>query len=151
MLIAGKFPDVPPLWSAGAAILAWVASEVAPIARFDSPVATGAGIVLIVLGASLIAWAALWFRRKATTIQPGERPTALIVEVPYRINRNPIYTGLTLIVFGVAVLLGAVAALIIAALTPVILDRRFVRGEEAGLRAAFGDDAELYFARTRRW
>jgi hypothetical protein len=33
----------------------------------------------------------------------------------------------------------------------VLVTRRFILGEEEALRSAFGDEAERYFAATRRW
>jgi protein-S-isoprenylcysteine O-methyltransferase Ste14 len=33
----------------------------------------------------------------------------------------------------------------------VIIQNRFILGEEAGLRARFGPDFEAWAARTRRW
>lgn len=141
------FPDLPPVWALGAALSAWALARVLPVATFPA----GLGRVFVAAGLALVLWAAWWFWRKRTPIEPRETPRALIVEGPYRINRNPIYTGLVLIVAGFALSLGALSALLPALALPVILDRRFVRDEEAALRAAFGAEAEAYLARTRRW
>lgn len=141
------FPDLPPVWFIGAAGASWLLARFAPVWSFPP----GFGRVFILAGFLLIGWAGLWFWRKKTPIEPNRPPQALIVEGPYRINRNPIYTGLTLILAGWAVGLGALSALVPAVFFPWLIDRRFVRAEEAGLRSAFGDAAVRYFARTRRW
>ncbi len=141
------FPDLPPVWALGAAVASWALARWAPLA----PLPPGMGRVLMAAGLGLCVWSAVWFRRKRTPIMPHEAPRTLIVEGPFRINRNPIYTGLTLILVGWALALGAVSALIPAALYPFLVTRRFVRAEEEGLRAAFGAEAEGYLARTRRW
>lgn len=141
------FPDLPPIWAMGAALAAWLLATYLPLWTFPA----GYGRFTIVAGLALIIWAAFWFRRKATPIEPHAAPRALIVEGPFRINRNPIYTGLILMVAGYAVGLGAVSALLPALAFPVILHRRFVLPEEARLRAAFGAEAEAYFRQTRRW
>jgi protein-S-isoprenylcysteine O-methyltransferase Ste14 len=109
------------------------------------------GLILAGAGLALILWAALWFLRKRTPIEPHHAPKALIVEGPYRINRNPIYTGLVLMLLGWGLWLGALSALAPAAVFAAVVDRRFVRSEEAALRSVFGGEAERYFAATRRW
>lgn len=141
------FPDLPPVWALGVAAASWALARWAPLA----PLPPGMGHVLIAAGLGLCLWSAVWFRRKRTPILPREAPRALIVEGPYRINRNPIYTGFALILLGWALALGALSAVIAAALYPVLVTRRFILAEEAGLRAAFGAEAERYLARTRRW
>jgi protein-S-isoprenylcysteine O-methyltransferase Ste14 len=141
------FPDLPPVWALGAALAAWALARTVPVASFGP----GLGRVLMAAGLGLILWAAWWFWKKATPIEPRHTPRVLIVEGPYRINRNPIYTGLALLVLGYALSLGAVSALLPALALPVVLDRRFVRPEEEALRAAFGAEAEAYFQATRRW
>jgi protein-S-isoprenylcysteine O-methyltransferase Ste14 len=67
------------------------------------------------------------------------------------VNRNPLYTGLALIQTAWALWLGTLSALLTVPAFLWVIHVRFVRAEEAGLRAAFGDEAEAYLARTRRW
>ena len=122
-----------------------------PLVRFDPGWATPAGWTAVALGFGVVVWSAWWFRRKWTTIEPRETPSALIVEGPYRINRNPIYTGMAVALIGIGFMLGALSAVLLALLYPFVIDHRFVRGEEAALREAFGAEAETYFAATRRW
>ncbi len=141
------FPDLPPIWAIGAALAAWLLATYLPIVTFPR----GIGRFFIIAGLGLILWSAWWFRKKGTPIEPRAKPRALIVEGPYRINRNPIYTGLILMVLGYAIGLGAVSALLPAIVFPIIIHRRFVLPEEAELRETFGPEAEAYFRSTRRW
>lgn len=150
MSILRDFPDLPPIWAAGtaAASLAvgrWFPLLILPDAAFPL------GALLILAGILLAAWAALWFWRKKTSIEPRERPARLIVEGPFRINRNPIYSGMALAVFGIALMAGTLGGALVALLFPFVVTARFIKGEEAALRAAFGSEAESYMARTRRW
>ena len=142
------FPDLPPIWAAGVWLAQQAAARWVPVARFD---AGWVGPALVALGLGMIVWSAVWFWRKRTPIEPHHAPTALIVEGPYRPNRNPIYTGLAAILLGTGLNVGALASVALAALFPLIVTRRFVRPEEDGLRAAFGAEADAYIARTRRW
>ena len=102
-------------------------------------------------GLALVGWSATWFLRRRTSIEPRRRPEALITEGPYRLNRNPIYTGMTTCLVGWALWLGSPLALVPAAAFPLVITRRFILGEEAALRDAFGDDAAAWFASSRRW
>jgi protein-S-isoprenylcysteine O-methyltransferase Ste14 len=142
-----NFPDLPPIWAMGAALASWLLATYLPVVTYP----TGVGRFFIIAGLGLIFWSAWWFRKKATPIEPRAEPKALIVEGPYRINRNPIYTGLVLMVGGYAIGLGAVSALLPALVFPVVIHRRFVLREEEALKAAFGAEAERYFKATRRW
>jgi protein-S-isoprenylcysteine O-methyltransferase Ste14 len=151
MSMKRDFPDLPPVWASGFLIAEVVAASVLPIAVFVSAPATLIGIGLIVVGVLLAAWSALWFRRKRTSIEPRDVPKALIVEGPFKINRNPIYTGMALVLLGIAFWIGALSAVAIALIFPFVITARFIRGEEAALRSAFGAEAEAYIARTRRW
>jgi protein-S-isoprenylcysteine O-methyltransferase Ste14 len=141
------FPDLPPVWAAGMAAAGWVLARTVPLAPLPAPPGWG----LVAAGVALILWAAAWFRARRTTIEPHRTPTALIVEGPFRFNRNPIYTGMTLILLGWAFLLGAASALVPAAVFALLVTRRFIVGEEAALRLAFGPEAARYLAATRRW
>ena len=141
------FPDLPPIWGLGAGFVALGLARWQPVAALPrSP-----GWLLVGAGLGLIGWSAWWFRAKRTTIEPHREPTALIVEGPYRLNRNPIYTGMTLILLGWAFLLGAASALLPALAFPWLIGRRFLPGEEAALRRQFGSEAERYLGATRRW
>ena len=151
MAMREKSPGLPPVWAGGFLAAEWISADLVPIATFGQPVTALAGAVLAVAGFAIAIWAAIWFGRKKTAIEPGEKPKALIVEGPFRINRNPIYSGMALVLFGVALWLGALGAVIVALGFPFVITARFVRAEETALREAFGQKAETYFERTRRW
>ena len=151
MSLARDFPDLPPLWMIGHGVAAAAVARVLPIWTFAGTTARVLGVALAAAGLVLACWAALWFLRKRTTIEPREVPQTLIVEGPFRINRNPIYTGMAAMLLGFALWLGALSALLVAALFPFVIDRRFVVGEEAALQARFGEEARRYIGGTRRW
>ncbi len=151
MSIRRDFPDLPPVWAAGTLAAQWVAAEWLPILRLDGGWVDAVGWLFVAAGLGLAIWAALWFARKKTTIEPRDTPRTLIVEGPFRVNRNPIYTGMALVLIGAGLILGALSALVLAFAFPWIITRRFIAGEEAALLAAFGLDADAYIATTRRW
>ena len=151
MSVARDFPDLPPVWMLGHGALAWVAAATLPFVEFGGTLARSLGAFIALAGVGLAVWAAMWFARRRTTIEPREVPSALIVEGPFRVNRNPIYSGMALVLLGWAVWLGALSAVLAVLPFPLIIDRRFVRGEEGALREAFGNEADRYLAGSRRW
>ena len=58
---------------------------------------------------------------------------------------------MTVMLLGWAMVLGAVTAFLPVLVFPVIITRRFILDEEHRLRDAFGEKAERYLRRTRRW
>lgn len=143
--------DIPPVWALLMAALALTLDRIAPFGEFAGPATDGAGVAFAAGGVALASWAMMRFRRRATPIEPRKRPSALVEDGPYSFNRNPMYTGLTLLVLGLAVWLGSPAALAPAVALPVILTARFIRDEENRLIAEFGEEARAFFNRTRRW
>jgi protein-S-isoprenylcysteine O-methyltransferase Ste14 len=144
------FPDLPPVWLLGFMAAAWL-HRPGPAAggglRAGLPVAGG---LLMLAALGLIAWSALWFWRKKTTIEPHHTPTALIVEGPYRLSRNPIYLALLSFWWATCCAWGLWARDPSLRLY-IVLTRRFIEPEEAGLRRLFGAEAHAYLERTRRW
>jgi protein-S-isoprenylcysteine O-methyltransferase Ste14 len=61
------------------------------------------------------------------------------------------YLGMSLLVFGVALLLGTVAALVPVVIFPYAMDRIFIRKEEKMLAETFSQAWEEYESRVRRW
>ncbi|MCF6305482.1 MAG: isoprenylcysteine carboxylmethyltransferase family protein [Rhodobacteraceae bacterium] len=143
------FPDIPPVWALAAAVSSWILAVFIPVFHVQIPILVS--ILTIGSGFAIAGWSAIWFLRKKTTIEPRHVPTSLIVEGPFRINRNPIYTGMALVLLGFAFWLGAISAIVPVLIFPVVITRRFIKDEEAQLGKVFGNAADEYFAKSRRW
>jgi protein-S-isoprenylcysteine O-methyltransferase Ste14 len=91
------------------------------------------------------------FTRAGTGVIPFRNVSALVTDGIYRYTRNPMYLGMTSVLLGCAVTVGATVALIVPVLFAVIVDRRFIRYEEEMLRDIFPDDYPAYCERVRRW
>ena len=90
------------------------------------------------------------FWRHQTTILPREVPGVLITTGMYRVSRNPIYLADAMILAGCCLIWDA-ASLGLVPLFMAVITWRFIRGEEAGMRRAFGERFEHWAGRTRRW
>jgi protein-S-isoprenylcysteine O-methyltransferase Ste14 len=137
--------DYPPVWLAGFAGLAWGQAQVWPMAGLPT-----AGGVLVAAGVVLMAVAAVQFALARTTIVPHETPSALITRGAYGLSRNPIYLADAVILAGLCIVWGAWAALLLPVFV-VVITTRFIRPEEARLRAAFGAAFDDWAAQVRRW
>lgn len=145
-----KTIDLPPLWLALFAGLAWAQAEALPVAGIG-PWGRWAGIALVGLGLALFAAALVEFRRHRTTVIPHREPSALITTGIYRLSRNPIYLADALILAGLSLFWGAVSGLLLVPIFLALVTARFIRPEEARLRAGFGADFDAWARNTRRW
>jgi protein-S-isoprenylcysteine O-methyltransferase Ste14 len=145
--------DVPPLWLLLFLVLAWI------VARLDpwSLSLGGVGLqrllagLLVGGGALLIAVAVVQMHQHRTPVIPRKRATRLVETGIFRRTRNPIYLGMALILLGWILRLDAPLALPLLPLFIWVIERRFIRGEEAGLARHFPKDWERYRQATRRW
>lgn len=110
------------------------------------------GVIVIVMGASLLATCIFEFARSGRgTLSPADPPRHLVVRGLYRYVRNPMYLSVTTILVGEALLTRSSALAVYLAGWLVIVNV-FVRGyEEPTLRDQFGESYEEYTRRVRRW
>lgn len=139
--------DLPPVWGAVTALAMWLWARSVTI--LPAPGLAPLGWALIAAGVALAAWAAVWFLRMNTPIEPRHTPRALITAGPYAWTRNPIYRGLVMGAAGWALALGEATALVFAAAYGWLLYVRFVLPEEAVLRSTFAAAFDDWAARVR--
>ena len=119
--------------------------------RGSSPVWPLAAWFLIAFGLGILAWAMVTFRRARTAILPSNPASTIVTSGPYRISRNPMYVGLSLVYIGLSLLMRIAWPLV---LLPIVLAALYVfviRREERYLGAAFGEEYRVYRQRVRRW
>jgi protein-S-isoprenylcysteine O-methyltransferase Ste14 len=94
-----------------------------------------AGLLPLLVGILLNLLADRSLERHATTVKPFAVSSTLVTEGVYRVSRHPMYRGMILIIAGIAVLLGSLAAWPILPLFAGLLDAKFIRTEESMLGA----------------
>ncbi len=144
-------PVYPPVYFLGAAIVMIALHRWAPVRQIIPPPFRYVGVGLMLAGFLMDVGLALRFRRAGTTIKPFQESSALIVDGPYRYTRNPIYLGMVCGLTGFAVLAGSLTPFLVVPVFAMLIDRRFIRGEEAVLARKFGSEYDAYRARVRRW
>jgi protein-S-isoprenylcysteine O-methyltransferase Ste14 len=111
-----------------------------------------AGAAAIVAGLRLIyETIALFGSVGEGTLAPWDPTRKLVVRGPYLRVRNPMISGVGLVVLGVAALLGSVPVLIEFVLFAAINAAYIPAFEEPGLVRRFGDDYADYRRAVPRW
>ena len=149
-----KFP--PPFLFVTGLGLAWLLETQVTRIRFIGPDASTApietaGAFLMVLGVLLIGWGMLTFARARTAILPMRSASRLVAHGPYRVSRNPMYTGMSLLYLGAMLILNWGWALVVFPFVLVLLYKLVISREEAYLLAEFGEEYREYCRRVRRW
>jgi protein-S-isoprenylcysteine O-methyltransferase Ste14 len=101
-----------------------------------------AGLAIYVCGAVIYVLAL-----RAFAVTPSGQ---IVTRGIFQLNRNPIYTGQTLLLLGAGIA-GASPLLIALAAGFALLVDRLVRAEERMCAEAFGEAFESYAARVPRW
>ncbi len=122
-----------------------------PVSKLIHTPYTYLGVIPIGLGVAIAVSCMRLFKRANTAIRPFEESSALVTQGFYRYSRNPIYLSMVLALLGVSVALGSPSPLLAVPPFIVIIQRRFIRAEEAALQEKFGSRYTDYCARVRRW
>ena len=142
---------LPPVWLLMALVASFALDRYSPIARLVSAPWKYLGYIAMALGAVMAISSARAFRRAGTPVVPFEPSTTLVTGGWFRMTRNPMYLGLTLILFGVALIDGTLGAFLPLPVFVAVLHFRFIRAEERFLEGIFGDQYRDYRAQVRRW
>lgn len=143
---------VPPIWfflllGAGLLVHAYV-----PVARvFVAPYSI-LGIILLVFGQGFSMYASALFSKEKTEILPTSASNAKLVTYgPFAYSRNPMYLGMVLGLFGVALWVGTLPLFVAVVIFFCLLNFVFIPFEEKKLSRIFGSVYESYCHRVRRW
>lgn len=109
------------------------------------------GIPLFAAGVALNVHANRWMARHHTALDAFATPTHLVSEGPFRVSRNPVYLSAVIQLFGIAVLLGSLSALLVVIAWFLTLSSFFIPPEEKVMTDIFGQDYLDYKRRVRRW
>jgi protein-S-isoprenylcysteine O-methyltransferase Ste14 len=111
-----------------------------------------AGVVLLVLGLGLFGWCLRLFARVGRgTLAPWDPTQRLVAVGPYRYVRNPMISGVALILLGQALWWGSKVLGTWTGSFVIINHIYFVLSEEPGLESRFGENYRRYKANVPRW
>jgi len=147
----GRTRLLPPAWF-WLAVLAQAALHLAwPWADLLDAPWIFAGLVPLTAGAVLNLCVDQTFKRRETTIKPYRESTALVVDGAFAFSRHPMYLGMTLVLAGIALLLGSLSPWLAVVAFAAVMDLVFVRVEERMLARRFGAQWDAYRGQVRRW
>ena len=109
------------------------------------------GLAPLAIGIALNLSAGKAFTNQGNASSPYEIPTALMTTGIYKYSRNPMYLGMSLMLLGVALLLGSATPYIVVPGFIMVMDRWIIRFEENMLEKQFGRRWEEYKKSVRRW
>ena len=124
-----KYVVPPPIPPVVALALIIMLDRPVPVPFLPRAVSLTVGIPLLVLGVGLWAWGVTGLLRRGESPDPRKPTTQLVTGGPFRLSRNPIYTGGTVGLLGLALLVAA-AGLVLRA-TYQMWQNRLPLGEGA--------------------
>jgi protein-S-isoprenylcysteine O-methyltransferase Ste14 len=115
----------------------------------------GTGIILFILmiGAVIGVLGVLEFKRSSTPTNPHkpENATSLVTSGVYTFSRNPMYTGLLIVLSAAAFKWGSLAGFLVLPLFVSYMTQFQIKPEEAALEQKFGEVYTEYKEHVRRW
>lgn len=112
----------------------------------------GAGVIVFSLGFALFAWCVWLFARVGRgTLAPWDPTRRLVAVGPYRHVRNPMISGVLLMLAGEALFWRSGALALWAGAFLLINHAYFLLSEEPGLERRFGESYRGYRAHVPRW
>jgi protein-S-isoprenylcysteine O-methyltransferase Ste14 len=113
------------------------------------------GIVLLVLGLTVVYFSNKILIEQKTSIQPYDTPDKLVSNGTFRFSRNPIYLGMNLALLGISVLMGSLTAFLSPIIFWGVMNFKIIPMEEETmekiLEKTFGNSFTAYKSKVRRW
>jgi protein-S-isoprenylcysteine O-methyltransferase Ste14 len=109
------------------------------------------GGILIAAGIGIAIAAVRSFRRAGTNVEPWKPTVTLVTSGIFAWMRNPMYTGVTMFLAGLAIALGSDWMLVLLLPAVLILHFGVVKREERYLEAKFGESYRSYMRRVSRY
>ena len=131
----------------------WLLAPFGPAFALDASTRYFLAAALFVVAMAFDIGGLLAFRASRTTVNPlaPERATSLVTGGVYRVTRNPMYVGFTLLLTAWAVVLAAWPTFLGPVVYVLYITRfQIVPGERALLQL-FGEAYAQYTRRVRRW
>lgn len=143
----------PPVVALIIAILMWQVSFESSLPHMSGSLRTAVALIFAVTGMGLLLAGAIAFRHARTTVNPfkPQDASSLVTSGIYGITRNPMYTGLALMLLAWAVFLSGIWPFLGLPVFILYVTHFQIQPEERILSAMFGEAYREYTGRVRRW
>ncbi len=111
------------------------------------------GIASAVLGLGIMLSGALEFRKAKTTVNPlnPEQASELVISGIFKVTRNPMYLGMSLIIIAASIALGNLIGFAWMMAFMLYIQMFQIKPEEKAMHKLFGGSFADYCQRVRRW
>ena len=142
----------PPVVALLVALAMWGLARVASLPGEPS-LRVSMALALAAVGVAFSVSGARAFRKAKTTKNPmkPQAASSLVIAGVYKLTRNPMYLGLSLMLLGWAVFLWSAWALLGPIVFIAYISRFQIAPEERVLATLFGAEYSAYKAKVRRW
>ena len=144
-------PIPPPAYYGAAFATGMFLQRAAPMDLPDRPATVILGAAVLVAGLALDVAGVATVLANRTTIVPHRPVRKLITSGIYRFSRNPMYTGLAIVVAGGALLAGTWWPLLTLLPALVAVRQLVIEPEETYLAERYGNVYDEYRLTTPRW
>jgi len=146
---AVKFP--PPLIFLILMLVAYGAQHVWPIGIGCSSGLKYIGVVIVILGITIVNLVKRTFKRAETNIEPWKPTTKIVPTGIYAHSRNPVYVAFCLAPIGIGIFLNSFWILISFIPSAFLVYIIAIKKEEVYLEKKFGEEYLHYKNQVRRW
>lgn len=110
-------------------------------------------ILLIIIGPTILFFAARSFKAQKTTINPIHiyNSSSLVISGVFKYSRNPMYLGMVLILLSISLRFNLIGGIVFTSLFIIYITKFQIIPEEAAMKQIFQDDFKKYRNKTRRW
>jgi protein-S-isoprenylcysteine O-methyltransferase Ste14 len=109
------------------------------------------GVIPMILGLALLAWAGLLFHRAGAGFALRAGASEIVSRGPFRFSRNPMYLGMLIWLAGLSILLGSLMAFLFPVLFFLLANFLVIPIEEKNMERTAGKPYIEYRRRVRRW
>lgn len=143
----------PPLVALALALCMWLAAPASAREPVSPALRLALTLAFVLSGIAIAASGSRAFARAKTTTNPlkPQNASTLVTGGIYRITRNPMYLGVTLVLLGVDLWLWWLPAILGPIVFVAFISRFQIHPEEHALGDKFGAEFNAYCKRVRRW
>ena len=110
-----------------------------------------AGWPLVVASIILVIWARQTMARSGVSLNVYKPTNSIVVSGPYGFTRNPMYLSMTLLYFGISLIINAVWPVLFLPAVLAVVHYGVIAREERYLERKFGQEYQRYRSGVRRW
>ena len=140
--------NYPPLIALGCIVVQLLLKSLVPL---EVNLSLLLGLLLLIFSLGIIIYAFKELNANETTYIPDGDPEKLVTSGPFSFSRNPIYLGMAGVLLAIAFLLQSLSALLIPILFILMIQNTRIPHEEKKLAETFGEEWEVYLAKTKKW